>query len=725
MDNRRLFLYLAISLAVFLAYQSIYNWLFSLPKTPTTQPAESRPAPGPALGSQPASAPAGGPTTTTSARSLVFSAGTSTQPIILGGDLNDKLRVELTPVGASIAELSLTTRTKKGYLYSADLAGKVPHSLLAPVESDFGELNSFATFQVALRDVTNPWPLYDHVWEVSEHTQKAVTFTTTLQSPDAPGGVIRVSKRYELVEGQPLVAMAITVENLSQQERSVQILQDGAIGFPEEGRYYPTRRLLVTDRLPDHSLKMGVFQRSDVLKSGLEGRDIKPSAEHAQFAWMASVNKYFGVFVRPLLPQEGQANFIEGVRAFVGHPEDHARSVPHDDTFGRMQTIWQTLQPGGQCRFPFEIYAGPKGTGELEEITPIGEPKGAFAEESKVGYSKSHAADVTSCCPCQFAWLTELMVSLLDWAYVVVRNYGLAILVLVIVVRGLLHPLAVIQQRSMYKLQESMVRIQPKLEKMKKELAGDKQKQAQEQMRIYSEEGVNPMAPLVSMIPMIIQMPLLLGLWTALSTNIHMRHAPFDGWWIRDLSAPDAFITFAGDGVTIPVLGWLPLVGKAFQNVTSLNLLPVLMGVSMWLQQKYMPKPSVQAKRDAQAKHGDGTSAEDQIRQQAMIANLMAVMFPLMFYYQPSGLALYWMFTNVFGIAESLIIRRQIRREKERKERLGIVDAPKKKRPGIMAEFFKRMAERAAELQKKADQITHEDKKKKTEKDRKGKGGRS
>ncbi len=725
MDNRRLFLYLAISLAVYLAYQYVYNTLWPLPKTPATQPAPaSSPAQQPATdASQP------GPAATSAVASQAafqFSAGASTESVILGGEVGDALRIELTPRGAAVAGIALTSRDGKGRLrYRTDADTNEPHTIVTPVNSPTGLVESFATHQIALRDVSQPWLLSGHVWEIIEKSSHHVVFSTTLQSAEAPGGVLRIVKRFELVDGTPLIQMRVSVENLSGRELAVQLMQDGPVGFPEEGRYYPTRRLLVTDRLSDGSLKMGIFQRSEIAKTGREGRDIPPSEENSRFAWLASVNKYFGVFIRPVsLVQGGKPDFIERVRAFTADPGGHSAAPHHDDTIGRMLTTWQPLQPGARIDLAFEIYAGPKGTEEMGRINP------AFVDETQIGYSKSHAADA-SCCPCQFAWVTELMVWSLDAIYFVVRNYGIAILVLVIIVRTLLHPLAVMQQKSMYKLQDAMVRIQPKLQKIKTEFANDKQKLAQEQMRVYSEEGVNPMAPLVNMIPLFIQMPILIGLWTALNTNIQLRHAPFDGWWIRDLSNPDALIRFGGEGFTIPILGWLPWIGAPFQNISSLNVLPILMGVSMWLQQKYMPKPSLQAKKDAAAAAGPGPggmSAEDQIRQQAMIANMMAIMFPIMFYYQPSGLALYWMFTNVFGIVESLIVRKQIHAEKERKERLGIVDEPKKKKPGRMAEFFKRMAEQAAELQKKADEISREEKAKKSRKQDKGgaddKGGR-
>jgi YidC/Oxa1 family membrane protein insertase len=281
-----------------------------------------------------------------------------------------------------------------------------------------------------------------------------------------------------------------------------------------------------------------------------------------------------------------------------------------------------------------------------------------------------------------------------------------AIIVLVVIVRGVLHPLTVFQQKSMYRMQDSMGKIQPKMAAIKERYPNDKVKQNQETMKLWAEENVNPAAGMIGMVPMFIQMPILVALWTALNTDVHLRNAAFDGWWIDDLSRPDALIDFGPVGLTIPVLSWLPLVGSWFVGIPSLNLLPILMGASMWLQQKYMPKPGMQAKLEAAKKQSEsgekpksGMNVQDQLRQQQMMMNIMSVMFPLMFYYMPSGLTLYWMATNVFGIFESLRIRKQIELEKKKGPRPP-------KRPGIVSGFFRRMAQQAEELQKKADEIS-------------------
>jgi len=377
-------------------------------------------------------------------------------------------------------------------------------------------------------------------------------------------------------------------------------------------------------------------------------------------------------------------------------PPDNARC----DYLARMLTIVQQVEPQQTVSYAFEIYSGTKNARDLEDADP------AYADRKQIGYVA--AGDADSRCCCTFPVITAMMTWSLEAIYAVLRNYGLAIIVLVLIIRALLHPLSVFQQKSMYRMQEAQARLSPKLNALKEKYANDRQRLNQETMKLYAEEGVNPMAGVIGMLPMLIQMPILISLWTALNTDVHLRHAAFDPWWITDLSAPDQFIRF-DHPITIPILGHLPLLGRMFSDIPSFNLLPVLMGVSMWLQQKYMPKPGLQAKLEAAKKtsttHHRGMTPEDQIRQQQMMAYMMSILFPIMFYYWPSGLNLYWFATNVFGIGESLLIRKQLEKERQRRAQAGPAAPPAKRSSGPVARFFQRMAEKAETLQKKADEL--------------------
>ncbi|NUQ73570.1 MAG: membrane protein insertase YidC, partial [Polyangiaceae bacterium] len=614
--------------------------------------------------------------------SAVLETGDTLDEIVLGGD-SHRLRVTLTPLGGAIASIQLVERDSGGrYVYRAAADSQEPAQVLRPVLDGSGAVHaSFATHRVWVPELGRPegWRMDDLVWRVAESGPQHVVFSTTLAGADGAAPLLRITKRFELLPDKPLLHFTLEATNLAGRSLSVQFAQDGPIGIHREHAQYDMRYLMTAARHKDQIELSTAEKRDSLLKAARSGKPVTlfTIGTDKTFLWAALGNKFFGVFTRPLPPENGRPAVIQTALGTVAAPNvdtNHSDWTTNGDLLARLVTTRDTLaESGGSARYAFEIYAGPKDSDVLKRVNA------AYVDQDQLGYSLFHGADLR--CFCVPLWLTQLMTWLLQSIQALVFNGGAAIIVLVIIVRTLLHPLAVFQQKSMYKMQEGMLKLQPKLEAIKEKYPDDKVKQNQETMRLYSEEGVNPMAGLVGMLPLFIQMPILGALWTALNTDIHLRHAPLDGWWIRDLSAPDALLPF-NPPIDLPVLSWLPFIGYAFSGVTALNLLPLLMGVSMWLQQKYMPKPAMQARLEAARKQqqqegaaprrsGGGMTPEEQLRQQQMMAYMMSVMFPLMFYYMPAGLNLYWMATNVFGICESLIIRRQLERDRERREREG------------------------------------------------------
>jgi len=707
MDTRRLFVYIAVAAAVFFVYQTVYKALFP-PPPPGMVPAPvaTQPTSGPAISdatvaaSQPptvASAP-----TTTPASDFAFTAAAEVETFALGGGPDDRLEIDLTSRGAAIETIKLTGKKKDGkYVHRKDAESNEPYVLLKPVETPAGSYASYLTQQIWLGD--NAWWLNDLAWEVMEKSTHSAAFTTTLVSAEGARERLRVTKTYALEPKTALTQLRLKIENLGDEPFKVKLEQNGPVGIPKENMQYDMRKL-VRARREEQKVDPKAYSRGDLKEQ------IKLGSSAEQFVWVTLANKYFAVYMRPLPHQGTDADWVQQVIGCVAIPNLGSGEPDPGDYLARIITMPQSIEPGSAAQYAFEIYAGTKSEGDLEKANP------AFVDRKQIGYVAARDAD-TRCCVCNLPFLTSFMTGLLEAIQVAVRNYGLAIVILVLIIRALLHPLTVFQQKSMYRMQEAQARLQPKLAALKEKYANDKVRLNQETMKLYGEEGVNPMAGMVGMLPMLIQMPILIALWTALNTDVHLRHAGFDPWWITDLSAPDALVEFPGDGVTIPILGWLPFIGRMFQDVPALNLLPILMGVSMWLQQKYMPKPAMQAKLEAAKKAAaekkprqkrSGMSPQEQARQQQMIMYMMSIFFPLMFYYMPSGLNLYWMSTNVFGIAESLRIRKQLQAQKERREREG-PRPPTKKKPGVVGRIFKHLAARAEDLQKKADALAKEE----------------
>jgi YidC/Oxa1 family membrane protein insertase len=242
------------------------------------------------------------------------------------------------------------------------------------------------------------------------------------------------------------------------------------------------------------------------------------------------------------------------------------------------------------------------------------------------------------------------IMGLMKWMYTIMGpfgNYGIVIMILVFLVRILMHPVTKKSQVSMMKMQK----LGPKMEEIKKKYANNKAELNKQVMALYKEQGVSPFA---SMLPMMLQMPIWIALWTAVYTSIDLRGAPFLPFWITDLSVPDALIRFKE--ITIPLVGW---------QIDSFNLLPILMGVVMYLQQKLMP-------------HSSSAQTDSQVaQQQKMMMVMMTLMFPIMLYKGPSGVNLYIMSSITAGVIEQMVIRRHIRR-KEAEEATGLVSVTSK-----------------------------------------------
>ena len=219
---------------------------------------------------------------------------------------------------------------------------------------------------------------------------------------------------------------------------------------------------------------------------------------------------------------------------------------------------------------------------------------------------------------CTFTWLVELMVWLLNGLFFIVRDFGVAIIILVLIVRASAsdHQEGAGEHGSDA---EADGELSPKIEEIKRKFANDKARQQQETMRVYRESGVSPGGQMLTCLPMLIQMPIWVALYLSLSNNILMRHEPLHGTWIRDLTAPDAIYAFASP-LTIPLFGW-PL--------AAFNLLPILVAVFMYVQQKTQP----------QAPPSPNMS-EQQRQQQDMMKTMtpmMSVMMLLIFYNMPAG----------------------------------------------------------------------------------------
>jgi YidC/Oxa1 family membrane protein insertase len=223
-----------------------------------------------------------------------------------------------------------------------------------------------------------------------------------------------------------------------------------------------------------------------------------------------------------------------------------------------------------------------------------------------------------------FWFFTKPLFWLLEWLYAQIGNFGLAIMVLTVIVKAVFYPLA----NKSYAAMSKMKRLQPEMEKLKERYGEDRQRMNQEVMQLYRREKVNPAA---GCLPIVVQIPVFFALYKVLYTTIEMRHQPFFGW-IKDLSAPDPATILTGFGF----IHWQVPEMLHFFNI---GVWPLIMGVTMFLQQKLNPAPA------------------DPV--QARVFQFLPILFTFMMAPFSAGLVIYWAWSNTLSIAQQYSIMRR------------------------------------------------------------------
>ncbi|MDO8358884.1 MAG: membrane protein insertase YidC, partial [Devosia sp.] len=216
-----------------------------------------------------------------------------------------------------------------------------------------------------------------------------------------------------------------------------------------------------------------------------------------------------------------------------------------------------------------------------------------------------------------FFFLTKPMFYLIRFLYGIIGNFGLAMLAVTVIVKGLFFPLA---SRS-YASMAAMRRVQPEMKTIQERFKEDRPAQQQAMMELYKREKINPLS---GCWPVLIQIPVFFSLYTVLFISLEMRHAPFFGW-IQDLAAQDPTNIFTLFGL-LPIANETLLAVPLIGGLLHLGIWPLIMGVTMWVQMRLNPPPP------------DPT--------QAMIFNWMPVVFTFMLGTFPAGLVIYWSWNN-------------------------------------------------------------------------------
>ncbi len=378
---------------------------------------------------------------------------------------------------------------------------------------------------------------------------------------------------------------------------------ENAIDFAPYGLILRTDEPDVADFYILHEGLIGVIDGS--LKE-LDYDDAKndPSAgKKSQGGWLGITDKYWLAVVIPEQSSEVSMNFQskqgEHYKLFQSHFVKDIEQLP----------------AGQSSEYSAYLYAGAKETFLLDDY------------EKKYGIKSFDLA-------VDFGWfyfLTKPFYKAIHYLNGLLGNFGLAILALTVLVKLALLPLAYKSYASMSK----MKLLQPQVMELREKIGEDKERLRKEMMELYKKENVNPMS---GCLPILLQIPVFFSLYKVLFVTIEMRHAPFYGW-IQDLSAQDPLGVLTGFGL----INWQV---PALLTIVNIGLWPIIMGATMWLQQRLNPTPP------------------DPI--QAKIFALMPFLFTFLLASFPAGLVIYWAWNNTLSIAQQWYIMRIVAKRNER-----------------------------------------------------------
>jgi YidC/Oxa1 family membrane protein insertase len=439
--------------------------------------------------------------------------------------------------------------------------------------------------------IPNPIPFeFDGGSEINISEKQEITLHW--KSPEG----IEVKKVYEINPSSYLLKGRFEVKNTTEAPINETLLIDwyGKVGQEKNDKNYRDVRSFV-------AMVYNKVERVD-----------KPPKEETVFKgtinWFGFSDKYFISAFLPMIGEETQTRLVNVDSTLQPFDQAHgseqqAQGSPHGNELVRATFNYPSdtiIPPGKTLMFESNLYLGPM---DYEVLRSIG-----FGLENAIKYG----------------WVGPLarpLLWLLKALDGVFKNYGIAIIVITIIVRVIFLPLTIKSMASMKQMQARMQELKPKIEALKEKYKDDKAKQNAELMRLYTSHGINPLGSLGGCLPLLIQFPVFIALYDVLLYSIELRHSSF--LWINDLSSPENLFNIPGVGVPF-------------------RILPLAMGASWYLSQKMTP-----------------TAAPGTDNTQMKMMEFMPLIFTVMFWGLPSGLILYWTVSNILSIVQQLYVNRR------------------------------------------------------------------
>ena len=489
--------------------------------------------------------------------------------------------------------------------------------------------------------------LEDALWQAtllgSEESPEGIEFTY------APGSGVTFVKRYRFAPGRHGFELELELRNTDFQlsgARSRQFILTPAAGMPANSgdSFWRGREpmAVAAGATGDDSPEVTAVRPSKKERTG-------PIKFPGELRFAGAENKYFALLVRDA--GEGQKT-LSGASYRQLYDDQLAIDQPKRKEQAYRPSPELTLslgipEAGRSLSYRYSVYAGPKD----EPVMYAVDPEFVALLDEDLGF---------------FSPISHVLLAVLRFLQSLVGNWGVAIILLTILVRATLFPLNRRSQTTMARYQAKMKRLQPKIDEIKERFKNDAQKQRQEQATLMQQEGLFP--PLGGCLPMFLQLPVFFGLYRALGSAYELRQAPFFGW-IQDLSLPDQL-------VRLDLNTHLPFIG----TIEYLNILPPIMVVTWILQQRGMPTP-----------------ADEQAARMQKMMMWMPVMMGFFLYNYASGLSLYMITQSSLGLFELKVIKKYWPVDDTEQPK-------KKKKSGFMARIIEQQQQQMKVLQERQRQ---------------------
>ena len=586
-DQRNLILAIVLSIVIVLGFEFAYNFLSPPPppRTDTSQavaPGNTLRADGPRAPGAEASSPAAAPVS---------------RDEIIAGDprvqiATPQLRGSISLTGARFDDLTLINYRETVEPDSPEIV------LLSPKGTAISGAEHGQSMFMPRSEVTNSGPYYAWLgWLPPEESGIAVPDETTVWqadrqdlTPDRP-----VTLRWDNGQGLRFIQRVQVDETfMFTIDRSVENYGTTEVALSPFGIIARTGTPWISGFYILHEGPLGVFDGT------LEEYDYSDLQDDGRIeatttgGWIGITDKYWLVTLIPDQRERFRGSFAHWVSGSLDKFQtDYLREE-------------LVIPAGGSVEVTDRVFAGAKVAETLADY------------QDTLGIVRFDLAAA-------FRWLyflAEPLFHVLMFFNNILGNFGLAILLLTVCVKIVFFPLANKAYRSM----ASMKKLQPEVTKMREQFSGDRARMQKEMMALYKREKANPM---MGCLPMLIQIPVFFALYQVLFVTIEMRQAPFFGW-VTDLSARDPSNVFNPFG----------LIPFEYPDILQMGILPILMGLSMWLQMRLNPQP------------------QDPI--QAKIFLFMPIFFTFLLASFPAGLVIYWTWNNLLSILQQWVIMKRM-----------------------------------------------------------------